>query len=91
MSNREMAISIINGFTEEQLIEFMEWHDQIIARERAAEQAKAAKEKELEERRRIFRRLTESIEKYAPLYGDNSDNDKEVLLEYRMRKYGEGL
>lgn len=91
MSTREMAINIINGFTEEELVEFVKAYSEKKAQEKAAEQTVAAEKEELEERRRIFRKLTDSIEKYAPLYGDNSDNDKEVLLEYRMKKYGEGL
>ena len=91
MSTREMAISMINDLTDEQLAEFIKWHDQIVAREKSAEQEKANKEKELAERRRAYEEIDQIIRREAHLYSDLGDNDKETLYKARMEKYGEGL
>ena len=91
MSTREMAINIINGFTEEELVEFVKAYSEKKAQEKAAEQTVAAEKEELEERRRVFEKLDSMVRENSHYVADIGDDDKEILLKHLDEKYGEGL
>lgn len=81
MSTREIALSIFNTLSEEQLIEFIKnFSDGGAERE--------AEKKDLEKKCKAFEDLSRRIEESASFYPIPEDNDKEVLAEHRMEKYG---
>lgn len=90
MSTREIALNIFNTLSEEQLILFIKSFSDG-ANGKKAEQEKAAEQAELEERRRAFEELDRMVRENSHYVADIGDNDKEILAERLMEKYGEGL
>ncbi len=94
MSTREMAVELISSLSEGQvknLVEFVKGFYGNDVQEKAAEQEKAAKEKELEEKSKAFERLDRLVRENSHYVSDIGDNDKEMLYQALMEKYGEGL
>ena len=94
MSTREQAVELISSLSEGQvknLVEFVKGFYGNAAEEKDAEQAKEAKEKELEEKRMAFKRLDRLVRENSHFVSDIGDNDKELLYQALMEKYGEGL
>ena len=88
MSTKTRVIDLVSSLTEEQAEILLKLINGIDAEElRTPEQIKADEDADLARRREAFKALNGSIKKYAPLFADIGDNDKELIAEAIMEKY----